>query len=49
MQKPNTEAKVYNNYKKYDWEKKKSSKALLDFTVPIKLIATTEEGKESRE
>ena len=28
---------------------KKSSKALLDFTVPIKLIATTEGGKESRE
>ena len=30
-------------------EGKKSSKALLDFTVPIKLIATTEQGKESRE
>ena len=32
------------------WQKvKRNSKALLDFTVPIKLIATTEQGKESRE
>ena len=27
---------------------KKSSKALLDFTVPIKLIATTEGGGEGK-
>ena len=44
LQKPNIEAEVYNNNKKCDWGKKKSSKASLDFIVPIKWTTTTEAG-----
>ena len=48
MQKPSVE--VYNNNKKCDWEeKKKSSKAELDFLVPIKSTTTVEEEIREKE
>ena len=39
LQKPSIEAEVYNNNKICDWGKK-SSKAQLDFIVPIKSTTT---------
>ena len=48
MLKPNVDAGVYNNNKTCDWEEKKSSKAYLNFIVPIKLTTIAERGKKEK-
>ena len=52
LQKPNIEAKVYNNNKKVTEKRKenrKSPKAQLDFIVPIKLTTTADGGEGKKE
>ena len=46
MQKPNVEAEVYNNNKKYDLEKKKKLKSLIGFHSANKIKTTRVGGKE---
>ena len=48
MQKSKIEAELYNSNKNCDRKIRKSSKATLDFIVPIKLTATTGVGGEGK-